>query len=44
MTSFIETRTYDIGGIHETWPEVLHFGPLEDPARFAAFLASRPIA
>ena len=77
-----EARTYDTGGIHETWnslpdlhvptwvigstpqqfqpssiaeqiasllpqghyeewPEVSHFGPLEDPARFAAFLASR---
>jgi pimeloyl-ACP methyl ester carboxylesterase len=31
-------------GHYEAWPEVSHFGPLEDPARFAAFLASRPAA
>jgi pimeloyl-ACP methyl ester carboxylesterase len=29
-------------GHYEEWPEVSHFGPLEDPARFAQFLASRP--
>jgi hypothetical protein len=22
------------------WPEVSHFGPMEDPARFAEYLAS----